>query len=147
MRRSAALFLALLTLGGSAHGVERRPGERRPGERKPPLKVQAVPAPGRAAAGAPEPHFWIAYDSGSNAGFPAGAPYKVVGNRFHSISAMALIGSNNSIDRVTLFPEESGPQSFSVFGAPNATGTAMLIDYFNAPLMAGHVQRSSCSTT
>jgi hypothetical protein len=132
MRSIVCLFFAVgFALTATADGVERRPGAG-----KPPLKVRAVRAPGPAAGG-PEPHFWIAYDSGSNAGFPVGAPYKVVGNRFNSASGMALVGRINTIQSVTLFPEESGPQSFSVFGAPNAAGTAVLIDYFNAPLMGG----------
>ncbi|MET0554180.1 MAG: hypothetical protein ABW221_14150 [Vicinamibacteria bacterium] len=133
MRPFACLFLSVgIALTASAEGAERRPGAP-----KTPLKVRAMPAPDRPAADAPEPHWWIQYDTGVNAGFPAGAMHKTVGNRFNTASGMTLVGNNAMLESVTLFPEVSGTQSFSVFATPNAAGTAMLIDYFAAPLKAG----------
>ena len=128
MRRIACLFL-FATLAASAHGVERRPGER-----KPPLKVRTVPAPGDTDG--LDLFFELRYDTGLNAGFPLPAQFKTVGNRFNSAHGMALLGSNHRLTWVTLFPQDSGSQSFSVFGPPNSMGSAMLIDYFRAPLMA-----------
>ena len=136
MRKTALAAIAMV-LAGSGTAATAAEGSRqgaRTGEAK----------PSRLAL---EPHVigMITYDTGVNAGFhpdvPAGSPNlnRLVGNRFNSLLGGPLLFSNR-IFSVTLFPAQSGAQSISIATGPNAQGTAMVIDYLNANLMANQVQ-------
>jgi hypothetical protein len=76
----------------------------------------------------------ITYDTGVNAGFHPDAGQRVVGNRFNSALGGPL--TTGMVTMITLFPALSGGQSLSVLGPPSPGGTAMIIDFQNANLMA-----------
>jgi hypothetical protein len=132
VRKTVAAALATL-LAGSGTAATAAEGSRR-GART------GEARPSRLAL---EPHVigMITYDTGVNAGFhpdvPAGSPNlnRLVGNRFNSLLGGPLLFSNR-VFSVTLFPAHSGPQSISIATGPNSMGTAMVVDYLNANLVA-----------
>jgi hypothetical protein len=83
----------------------------------------------------------ITYDTGINAGFHPDVPpgsvnlNRIVGNRFNSISGGPLL-MTGMVFTVTVFPANDGQQSVSILSAPNSIGTAMVLDYQVANLVA-----------
>jgi hypothetical protein len=125
----AALALLLAGSGTVATTAERLGRGRRTGE-------------ARVSRMAMEPNVigTIQYDTGVNAGFHpdgqlGGNLNRVVGNRFNTALGGPLM-MTNMIFTLTVFPANSGLQSVSVATGPNSMGTAMVIDYLNANLMA-----------
>jgi hypothetical protein len=84
-------------------------------------------------SGAP---FTITYDTGMAVEFPQNTTgFEVVGNRFNTIMGGPILGPVN-LTRVTLFPQNSGPQSFSFALPPNSMGSAMVLTYQAATFTA-----------
>jgi hypothetical protein len=77
----------------------------------------------------------IAYDTGMAVEFPTDVGDQVVGNRFDTRLGGPLAATNR-VTRVTLFPQNSGSQSFTFSMPPNSMGTAQVIQYLSANLMA-----------
>lgn len=82
------------------------------------------------------------YDTGVNAGFhpdvPAGSPNvnRIVGNRFNSALGQPLL-MTGMLTMLTVFPAGTGYQSVSVGGTPNTMGSAAVLDFQAASVMAG----------
>lgn len=134
MKATAIAAACLILVGPSLSTVEAAGG--RP-KARPAKQVNIVPS---------EPQFVIGtvtYDTGTNAGFhpdvPAGSPNinRIVGNRFNSALGGPLLMTNAMLTRLTVFPASSGNQSVSIGGTPNTMGTAMVLDFQYANLMAG----------
>ena len=81
----------------------------------------------------------IRYDTGVNAGFHpdsfGGNLNRVVGNRFNSALGGPLLMSNR-VFSLTVFPANSGLQSVSVASGPTSMGTAMVLDFLAANMVA-----------
>lgn len=81
----------------------------------------------------------ITYDTGINVGFypdsVSGNLNRLVGNRFDSQLGHKLM-MTNMVTMITVFPANDGLQSVSIAGPPDAMGSAMVLDYVAANLMA-----------
>ncbi|MET0554178.1 MAG: hypothetical protein ABW221_14140 [Vicinamibacteria bacterium] len=77
----------------------------------------------------------VAYDTGVAFEFPTDVGDQVVGNRFDTRLGGPLAATNR-VTRVTLFPQNSGTQSFTFALPPDSMGSAPVIQYFSASLMA-----------
>jgi hypothetical protein len=126
--KKTALVAVGLVLAVSGLYAAERPGR---GSRT--AEARIVPA-------APEVIGAVTYDIGVNVGFhpdlPAAAMNRVVGNRFNSAWGLPLL-STGMVSLLTVFPANTGPQSVSIALPPNTMNTAMVIDFVNAPLVAG----------
>jgi hypothetical protein len=89
----------------------------------------------RAGADAPQVVGTVTYDTGINVGFHPDVGQRLVGNRFNSNMGGPLL-MTGMVSMATLFPQNGGLQSLSIFGPPNGT-TAMIIMFFAATLVAG----------
>ena len=118
----AALSIAI-ALPASSDAARRR---GRPGRK--PLPARTVPA-------APLGSTTVAYDTGNPVEFPTDVDDQVVGNRFDTRLGGPLAATNR-VTRVTLFPQNSGSQSFTFAMPPNSMGTAPVLQYFSGNLMA-----------
>jgi hypothetical protein len=82
----------------------------------------------------------IKYDTGINAGYhpdSSGANQnRVVGNRFNSAVGGPLLFTG-MVHTITVFPANDGLQSVSITTAPTSMGTAMVLDFQAANMMAG----------
>ena len=82
----------------------------------------------------------VTYDTGVNAGFhpdsPSAAQNRIVGNRFNSALGGPLL-MTGMVSFLTVFPANNGPQSVSLVAPPTTMGTAMVLDFVTAPLVAG----------
>ena len=76
----------------------------------------------------------VQYDTGVNVGFHPDVGQRLVGNRFNSHMGGPLLPAG-MVSMATLFPQNAGAQSLSIFGPPNGT-TAMIIMFFGANLVA-----------
>src|SRR5262245_17378540 len=100
-------------------------------------------AAARAAPRAPEVIGFITYDTGVNVGFHpdvVGTTNRVVGNRFNSALGGPLLMTGR-VYALTVFPANNGSQSVSIASAPTSMGTAMVLRFVAAPLMASQFNR------
>jgi hypothetical protein len=119
--------LALILAIGTSATLDAAPRRNRPGRR--PLAARSAPL-------VPLGTGTIAYDTGIAVAFPQNATgFQVVGNRFNSMMGGPIMNPA-VVSRVTLFPQSSGPQSFTFALAPNSMGTAMVLEYHGATFMA-----------
>jgi hypothetical protein len=129
--RKTALAAIALSLGGTVSAGDAAPRSRRPGR-----VGQAVPA---RLAHEGIVIGMIRYDTGVNAGFHpdavAGNLNRVVGNRFNTNLGGPLLMTNR-VFSLTVFPAVAGDQSVSIATGPNSMGSAMVLEYLNANLMA-----------
>lgn len=132
MRKTALAAIAILLAGSGQPAASDR------SERERPARVREA----RPALLAHEPIVigTIQYDTGINAGFhPDGMNgsnnNRVVGNRFNT-NLGAPLPFTNRVFTLTIFPANSGLQSFTIASGPNSMGSAMVLDYFAANLMA-----------
>jgi len=88
----------------------------------------------RVGADAPQVVGTVTYDTGVNVGFHPDVGQREVGNRFNSNMGGPLL-MTGMVSMATLFPQNGGAQSLSIFGPPNGT-TAMIIMFFAATLVA-----------
>jgi len=117
----AAGLMAFAQAGSSEAAPRRNRGARRA------LAAQAL---------AGSPTGTITYDTGIAVEFPQNTTgLNVVGNRFNSVMGGPIINPA-VVTRVTLFPQNGGPQSFSFALAPNSMGSAMVLEYHAATFMA-----------
>jgi hypothetical protein len=88
---------------------------------------------------APELIGTVTYDTGVNAGFHPDATVgnlnRCVGNRFNTALGGPLLATG-MVSMLTVFPANNGTQSISIATAPNAGGTAMVLDFLAANMMA-----------
>jgi hypothetical protein len=130
--RLAALAAVVLLAGSGAavDGADRTDRPRRSARTKPSRLAYEPAVIGM-----------IKYDTGINAGFhpdvPAGSPNlnRIVGNRFNSALGGPLLMTGR-VFSITVFPANDGNQSVSIIGPPNASNTAMVLDYQYANLLA-----------
>ena len=95
-------------------------GDQRPGaEKRTPHPVTALPQTPRVVD-------FIQYDTGVNVGFPPDSGNQVVGNMFLDTKVFPF-ESGGQITMITLFPQQSGIQSFTAWSLPNSMGTAMAL--------------------
>jgi hypothetical protein len=129
--KKAALVAVGLVLSGSSGPIV--DAAERPGRGSRTAKARIVPA-------VPEIVGTITYDTGVNVGFhpdsPMAAQNRVVGNRFDSHLGEPLL-MTGMVSFITVFPANNGPQSVSIALPPNTMNTAMVLDFVNAPMMAG----------
>jgi hypothetical protein len=127
--KSMLLFVALLLLAQDALPTDDGGAATR---------RRRKPAASATVVGGPPAGNFIAYDTGSNAGFPPDVGLKAVGNRFNTIEGYGL-QSHNAVTRVTIFPQNDGVQSISFWAAPNSMNSAMAlpVGWLSAPLMGG----------
>jgi hypothetical protein len=119
----AALSIAV-ALPASSDAARRR---QRTGRK--PLPARTVPASPQGTTTT------VAYDTGNPVEFPSDVDDQVVGNRFDTRLGGPLAATNR-VTRVTLFPQNSGGQSFTFAALPDSMGAAQVIEYFGATLMA-----------
>ena len=129
MGRCALLAVGLVLACSRLADAVADGGTRRPLKAR---QASVVPA-------APQVVRTIAYDTGFNAGFHPDSSgsnqNRVVGNRFNTVLGGPMLPTNR-VTRLTVFPANGGPQSLSVAGAPNTMGSAAILDYVNAALVA-----------
>jgi hypothetical protein len=132
VRKTALAAIAMLFAGSVEPAGNAAERSQRPGR-----TGQAMPA---RLAQEPNVIGMIRYDTGINAGFHPdsfGANLnRVVGNRFNTNLGGPLLMTNR-VFTLTVFPANDGSQSVSIATGPNSMGTAMVIDYLNANLVAG----------
>ncbi|MET0552888.1 MAG: hypothetical protein ABW221_07620 [Vicinamibacteria bacterium] len=106
--------------------------------RRPNAKQGTVKVLSGQALGGPN-QVTITYDTGTNIGFypdaVGGNVNRVIGNRFNSQLGQPLL-MTGMLSMLTVFPANNGTQSVSIGGTPNTMGTATVIDYIAANLMA-----------
>jgi hypothetical protein len=129
VRKTAVAFgMALVSVCGPVVGAAERPGSA---SRR--AEARIVPA-------APQLIGTVTYDTGVNAGFhpDSASPgqNRVVGNRFNSALGEPLL-MTGMVSFLTVFPANTGPQSVSLVTPPTTMGTAMVLDFVTAPLIAG----------
>jgi hypothetical protein len=129
--KKAALVAVVLALSGSGGPIVA--AAERPGRGSRTATARIVPP-------VPEIIGTITYDNGVNIGFypdsPMAAQNRIVGNRFDSHLGEPLL-MTGMVSFVTVFPANNGPQSVSIALPPNTMNTAMVLDFVNAPLVAG----------
>jgi hypothetical protein len=89
----------------------------------------------RVGPDAPQVVGTVAYDTGMNVGFHPDTGQTQVGNRFNSNQGGPLL-MTGMVSMATLFPQNGGLQSVSLFGPPNGT-TAMILMFFAVNLVGG----------
>ncbi len=123
-----AVGMMLAITGGPVVGASERPGSA---SRQ--AEARIVPA-------APQLIGTVTYDTAVNVGFhpdsPSAAQNRVVGNRFNSALGGPLL-MTGMVSFLTVFPANNGPQSVSIAAPPTTMGTAMVLDFVTAPLVAG----------
>lgn len=81
----------------------------------------------------------VVYDTGVNAGFHPDTPnapqHRIVGNRFDSALGDPLL-MTGMVTRMTVFPANTGPQSVSLFAAPNSMNSAMALGFETVAMTA-----------
>jgi hypothetical protein len=132
--KKTALVAACLMMVGPALSVAGAAEGGRPNAKKGTVRVFA---PGQSLGGPNQ--VTITYDTGTNIGFypdaTGGNVNRVVGNRFNSQLMQPLM--TGLLTMLTVFPANAGTQSVSIGGTPNTMGTAVVLDYIAANLMAG----------
>jgi len=131
VRKTALAALAILLAGSwppAAGAADRSERPRRMGRARPATLAEEPVVIGL-----------IRYDTGVNVGFHpdsfGGNLNRVVGNRFNSAFGAPLLMSNR-VFSLTVFPANGGLQSVSVASGPNSMGTAMVLDYLAANMVA-----------
>jgi hypothetical protein len=130
MKKAGLVAVAVVSAGvcGSILGADERPG------------AAARRAEARIVPAAPQVVGTVTYDTATNVGFHPDTPnapkHRVVGNRFNSALGGPLLATG-MVSFLTVFPANNGPQSASIALPPNASGTAMVLDFVTAPLVAG----------
>ena len=120
-----------MVVGPALSVVDAAPGGRPNSKR---VEAKIVPD-------APEVLGTITYDTAVNAGFhpdvPVGSPNlnRTVGNRFNSALGGPLL-MTGMVTMLTLFPASNALASFSIAGPPSAGGSAPVIVFASATLMA-----------
>jgi hypothetical protein len=131
VKKTALVAACLMMVGTALSAAE----GGRPNAKKGTVQVFA---PGQSLGGPNQ--VTITYDNGTNIGFypdaTTGNLNRVVGNRFNSQLGQPLL-MTGMLSMLTVFPAASGAQSVSIGGTPSTMGTAMVLDYINAPMMAG----------
>lgn len=130
MKKAVLVSVGLVIVAAVASTA---PAAERPGRGSRTATARIVPA-------VPQVIGTITYDTGVNVGFhpdsPSAAQNRVVGNRFNSALGGPLLATG-MVSFITVFPANTGPQSVSIALPPNTMNTAMVLDFVNAPLVAG----------
>jgi hypothetical protein len=121
--KTGVWLAAFLAVAGTAVPSDAAPRRARRGRK--PLAARA------AALGTTT----IAYDTGAVVEFPTDVGDQVVGNRFDTRLGGPLAATNR-VTRVTLFPQNSGSQSFTFALPPDSMGVSPVLEYHSANLMA-----------
>jgi hypothetical protein len=123
-----AVGMAVVSVCGPIAGADERPGSAT-------RRVQA-----RIVPAAPQVVGTVTYDTAVNAGFHPDsanpAQNRIVGNRFNSALGGPLL-MTGMVSFLTVFPANTGPQSVSLIAPPTTMGTAMVLDFVTANLIAG----------
>jgi len=125
VKKTAWLAVALTVIGQSTFVVD---AAQRPAS----LKGNASVV--RVSPDAPQVVGTVQYDTGVNVGFHPDVGQREVGNRFNSNMGGPLL-MTGMVSMATLFPQNGGLQSLSIFGPPNGN-TAMILMFFAANLVA-----------
>jgi hypothetical protein len=130
VNKTALVTACLMMVGPALSGA--RAAEGRPNAKKGTVRIVS---PDEALGGGV---VTITYDTGTNIGFhpdaTTGNLNRVVGNRFNSQLGQPLM--TGMLSMLTVFPQANGSQSVSIGGTPNTMGTAMVLDFILAPMMA-----------
>ena len=131
MKKIASVLAGVAMFVGSDSAVSAGTAER--------AKAKRTLSQARTVAGTRSPDVvgTVTYDTGLNAGFPPDTGAIVVGNRFNSALGGPLL-MTGAVTMATIFPQNSGNNSFTFFGPPNSAGVATQIGAIQvANLMAG----------
>ena len=127
-RARVAIGTVVVSVFASGAGATERPGSA------------ARTAEARIVPAAPRLIGTVTYDTAVNVGFHPDssnpAQNRVVGNRFDSALGGPLL-MTGMVSFLTVFPANNGPQSVSLVAPPGTMGTAMVLDFVTAPLVAG----------
>ena len=131
MKKATLVAVGLILLGPGGPIVD---ADERPGRGSRTARARTVPGVSGFLQAT------ITYDTGVNVGFypdsPMAAQNRVVGNRFDSRLGQPLL-MTGMVTFLTVFPANNGPQSVSIALPPNTMNSAMVLDFVNAPLIAG----------